>query len=74
MEIIARGLRKSDFAAQMNIKPSQLSELIQGVCHVSVQMALRLESVLGIDADFWLRVQSAYDLAIERQKVKTSPA
>ena len=73
MEIIARGLRKSDIAAQLNIKMSQLNELMQGVRPVSAQMALRLESVLGIDVDFWLGLQSAYDLAIEHQKLKTLP-
>lgn len=74
MEIAARGIKKSDFAAQLNIKPSQLSELLHEKRHVSAQMALRLETLLSISADFWLRVQSAYDLDIERQKLKASAA
>jgi len=37
-------------------------------------MALRLEALLNIPADFWMRVQSAYDLAVERQKMKASAA
>ncbi|MEO6757910.1 MAG: HigA family addiction module antitoxin, partial [Saprospiraceae bacterium] len=57
-------------ASQLNIKPSQLSELLHGKRHVSAQMALRLEALLHIDAEFWMRVQSAYDLAVERQKLK----
>ena len=74
MEIEARGIKKSDFAAQLNIKPSQLSELLHEKRHVSAQMALRLEALLNISADFWLRVQSAYDLHVERQKLKKLPA
>ncbi|MEO6039783.1 MAG: HigA family addiction module antitoxin [Saprospiraceae bacterium] len=74
MELEARGIKKYDFAAQLNIKPSQLSELLHGKRHVSAQMALRLEALLSIDADFWMRVQSAYDLAVERQKLKNLTA
>ncbi len=73
MEIIARGIRKADIAAQLNIKPSQFSELLDGLRSVNAPLALQLESVLGIDADFWLHLQSAYDLAIKRQKLKTLP-
>ena len=72
MEIEARGIKKSDFAAQLNIRPSQLSELLHKKRHVGAQMALRLEALLNISAEFWMRVQSAYDLAIERQKMKSS--
>ncbi|MCY7327973.1 MAG: HigA family addiction module antidote protein [Saprospiraceae bacterium] len=74
MEIEARGIKKSDFAAQLKIKPSQLSELLHQKRHVGAQMALRLEALLNIPADFWMRVQSAYDLAVERQKMKASAA
>ena len=74
MEIEARGLKKADFASQLHIKPSQLSELLHAKRHVSAQMALRLEALLGIDADFWMRVQTAYDIAIERQKLKNLTA
>ena len=73
MEIIARGIRKSDIAAQLNIKPNHFSELLDGFRPVTASMALQLESVLGIDVDFWLNAQSAYDLEIERQKLKTLP-
>jgi len=74
MEIEARGIKKSDFAAQLNIKPSQLSELLHEKRHVNAQMALRLESLLDISADFWMRVQSAYELHIARQKLKSLSA
>jgi plasmid maintenance system antidote protein VapI len=30
-------------------------------------MAMRLETVLGVKADLWLRLQAAYDLAQVRQ-------
>lgn len=69
MEIEARQLKKSDFAAQLNIQPSQLSELIHEKRHVGAQMAIKLEVLLGIDAEFWMRLQAAYDISIERKRL-----
>jgi addiction module HigA family antidote len=74
MELEARGIKKADFAAQLGIKPSQLSELLHEKRHVSAQMALRLEALLGIDAEFWMRVQTAYDIFVERRKMKAAAA
>ena len=62
MELAARGVKKIDFASRLGIKPGHLSELLKGKRHLSALMALKLEKLLGIDAEFWLRVQSGYDL------------
>ena len=69
VELEGRQIKEADFAAQLGIKPSQLSELLHGKRHVSAQMALRLEAALGIDAEFWMRVQTAFDIAFERGKL-----
>jgi len=69
MEIEALKLKKTEFAAQLNIQASQLSELLHEKRHISAQMAIRLETLLGIDAEFWMRLQSAYDIAIERDRL-----
>jgi addiction module HigA family antidote len=74
MELEARQTKKADFAAQLGVKPSQLSELLHEKRHVSASMALRLEALLGIDAEFWMRVQTAYDIAVERRKLAASAA
>ncbi len=67
MEFGARGLKKIDVAAQLGIKPGHLSELLRHKRHVSAEMALKLEQLLGIDAEFWLRVQSGFDLERARK-------
>lgn len=70
MELDARGIKKNFFAAQLNIKPTQLSDLIHEKRHVIAVMALKLEALLGIKAEYWLRVQSAYDLAKARESMQ----
>lgn len=72
MEIEARSYKKATFAELLQIKPSQLSELLHGKRHISAALALKLETILGISADYLMRVQVAYDLDVERRKVQVS--
>jgi plasmid maintenance system antidote protein VapI len=44
--------------------------LLHGRRHVSAAIALRLEKLLDIPAEYWLRVQVYYDLFMERNKEK----
>ncbi len=68
LELEARGIKKADFAAQIGVKPSHLSALLYAKRHVGAALALKLEFLLGIKAEFWMRLQTAFDLAVERQK------
>jgi len=67
-ELEARDIKKSVFAGQMGMKASHFSELLHGKRHISAATALKLEKLLGISAEYWLRVQVSYDLFVERQK------
>jgi HTH-type transcriptional regulator/antitoxin HigA len=68
MELEARNIKKSAFASLLQIKPGHLSELLVGKRHVSAATALRLEKLLGIAAEYWLRIQMYHDLQEERIK------
>jgi len=68
MELDARNIKKSVFAAQLGIKPGHLSELLHGRRHVSAATAIKLEQLLDIPADYWMRVQVYHDLFVERNK------
>ncbi len=69
-ELSARGLKKKFFAEQLGIHSSQLSDLLSRKRHVNASLALKLEELLDIDADFWMRVQSAYDLESARDEIR----
>ena len=69
-ELDARELRKIDFAKALGVTPGNLSELLKGKRHISALTAIKLEKLLGISAEYWLRVQMYYDLATEREKLK----
>ena len=67
-ELEARKMAKADFAGRLGMKPSHFSELLHGKRHVSAAVALKLEKLLGIPAEYWMRVQVYYDLFMERIK------
>jgi HTH-type transcriptional regulator/antitoxin HigA len=69
MEIAARGFKKSHFAGLLGIRPSHFSELLHGKRHVNAVIALKLEKLLDIPAEYWMRVQVYHDLFVERSKV-----
>jgi antitoxin HigA-1 len=67
-ELIARGLKKTEFATALGMRPGHFSELLHGKRHIGAYLALRLEHMLKIPAEYWMRVQVYYDLFEERKK------
>jgi len=61
-ELRERKLTQKQLALETGIKPSVLSETINGKRPVSKNVALALERALGIPADIWMNMQTQYDL------------
>jgi HTH-type transcriptional regulator/antitoxin HigA len=68
MELAARNIKKTEFAELLGMKPGHFSELLHGKRHVGAAAALKLEKLLDIPAEYWMRVQVYHDLFIERNK------
>jgi addiction module HigA family antidote len=66
-EVEERALIKSAFAKGIGLLPGNLSDLFKGRRHINARLAVKLEKALGISAEYWLGLQSAYDLTIARQ-------
>lgn len=62
----ALGLSVSEAAEQLHIARATLSRVLNGRAAISPEMALRLESWLGVEngggAEAWIPLQAAYDL------------
>lgn len=56
-------------ANAMGISGEQLEGIINGTCGITPDMAVRLEYCIGSTANFWLRVQDAYDLVRARDAI-----
>ena len=65
-ELEARDIRQKDFAKLINMRPPHLNELLKGKRNFTPKIALSVESVLGINASFWVRAQGEYFLDLAR--------
>ena len=55
-------------AKVLGVARHTLSRVLNGHAAVSPEMAIRLEKAGWSNADFWLRLQAAYDLAQARRR------
>ena len=62
------GFSVAEAATGLGVTRQQLHRVIRGESAVSPDMALRLEQAFGGGADFWLRMQLAFDLARARAR------
>lgn len=56
-------------AKQINIPRSRANDIVRGKRTITVDTALRLSRFLGTSAEFWLNLQSAYDLEKGRKSL-----
>jgi addiction module HigA family antidote len=67
-DIEALGLSVAEAADGLGITRQQLYNVLKGKSGISPDMAVRLEKGIGSDAETWLKLQAAYDLAQARQR------
>ena len=61
------GLSVTEGAKALCVSRTTLSRLLNAGAGISADMAIRLEKAGWSNADHWLRLQAAYDLAQARQ-------
>ena len=55
-------LSQTEAARRMGISTNRLNELVRGKRGVTASTALRLAELLGTSPEFWLNLQTAWDL------------
>lgn len=65
-EIEYRGISQRKLAAQMDISPTLLNEILNGKRAVSTEYALLFEAALGIDAEPLLKMQAEYNMQVAK--------
>lgn len=69
-EIEYRGITQKQLAQQMGVSYSVLNEILNGKRPISIEYALYLEAVLGIDAQLWIQMQADYNLQVAKSDRK----
>ncbi|MDE2925505.1 MAG: HigA family addiction module antitoxin [Acidobacteriota bacterium] len=70
----AAGLSITEAARKLGVARVTLSRVLNGKAGISPEMALKLEAVGWSNADFWVRLQAAYDLAQARLRKESEAA
>src|SRR3954466_15832078 len=64
------GLSQSALAKAIGISPNRIAEIVNNRRRITADTALRLGLYFGNSAEFWLNLQSHYDLKMARQNLK----
>jgi addiction module HigA family antidote len=62
------GLSAKRLADVIEVPPNRLYQLLAGKRNVTADTALRLSRYFGTSPDFWMNLQSAYELDLARQQ------
>ena len=62
------GLTAKKLADVIEVPPNRLYQLLAGKRNVTADTALRLAQYFGMSPDFWMNLQSAYELDLARQQ------
>jgi antitoxin HigA-1 len=71
-ELKALDLSAAELARKMNVPTNRITQILNGTRSVTGDTALRLAHFFGTSAQFWLNLQSLYDLRIAEQKAGKS--
>ena len=63
------GVTATELARQIDVPANRISQIVNGKRRISGDTALRLGHWFGTSAQFWLNLQSAYDLEVAEAAV-----
>src|SRR5208282_5821533 len=68
------GLSQNQLAKAVGISPNRITEIVNNRRRITADTALRLGLFFGNSAEFWLNLQTNYDLKIARRNLKPEDA
>jgi antitoxin HigA-1 len=63
-ELGSTGISASAFARDLDVPPNRVTEILKGKRAITADTALRLARYFATSPQFWMNLQSAYDLAV----------
>lgn len=59
------GVTQNRLAVSIDVPPRRINEIVHGTRRITADTALRLGRFFGTSAQFWVNLQSHYDLEVE---------
>jgi addiction module HigA family antidote len=69
--MIPFGLNPNRLAIALRVAPPNIYEIVNEERGISSEMALRLGRFFGNTPEFWINLQTHYDLAVSRQEAES---
>lgn len=64
------GITARQLAADIDVSPSRISEIVHGTRPITADTALRLGIFFTMDPRFWLNVQSEFDMRMAKRMLQ----
>ncbi len=71
-ELKALGMSAAELARRLNVPTNRITEILNGRRAITGDTALRLAHFFGTSAEFWLNLQSLYDLRVAEKRAGKS--
>jgi len=71
-ELEALGMSAAELARKISVPTNRITQILNGTRSITGDTALRLAHFFGTSPQFWLNLQSLYDLRIAQQKAGKS--
>ena len=71
-ELEALDMSAAELARKINVPTNRITQILNGTRAITGDTALRLAHFFGTSAQFWLNLQSLYDLRLAQEKVGKS--
>lgn len=68
-ELREMGVSAAEFARQIRVPTNRVTQILNGRRSITGDTALRLGHFFGMSAQFWLNLQSQYELRVAEKKV-----
>lgn len=68
LELEELGISASELARRLQVPPNRITAILKGQRGITGDTALRLAHFFGSSPEFWLNLQSLYDLRIAQRK------
>src|SRR5688500_4729323 len=69
--LVPFGLSQYRLAHDLSVPPRRINEIVHGKRAITADTALRLARYFGTTEQFWLNLQSRFDLEVERDRLGT---
>jgi antitoxin HigA-1 len=68
------GLSQNQLAKAVGISPNRIAEIVNNRRRITADTALRLSLYFGNSPEFWMNLQTHYDLKVARQNLRPEEA